>query len=122
LLKQIRICQSKLSTETPTLEHAKLQQQLQDYQQQLIQLEADNGFHEAESVVAQWIANPPTPLTDLRRADTHRITYVGKKTKKRHSDDWKELVATSNIASVHNATAAMFRSMVSQKHDELSGQ
>lgn len=33
-----------------------------------------------ENAVDEWLQNPPKPLTDVRRADDHRICYVGKNT------------------------------------------
>merc|ERR1712160_215858 len=59
--------------------------------------------------VQEWIDNPPAPLTDLRRADTHRVCFVGKNTRDMHKDHWKDMAATSNKGSIEGATATEFR-------------
>jgi len=50
----------------------------------------------AKKSVQQWIQNPPLPLSDMRRADEHRICYVGKNTKNRNKEEWKEMPAVVN--------------------------
>jgi hypothetical protein len=61
------------------------------------------------AVVDAHVRNPPPPLTDLRRADVHRVTYVGKATKMRHNSHWSGMAATANPTTRHMATASQFR-------------
>ncbi|KAG7341629.1 tRNA/rRNA methyltransferase SpoU [Nitzschia inconspicua] len=65
-----------------------------------------------EAAIQEWLDNPPEALTDLRRADTHRVCFVGKNTKDMHKEHWKDMVATSNMSSIYGATAASFREKV----------
>lgn len=71
-----------------------------------------------QAAVQEWVENPPVPLTDVRRADAHRVCYVGKGTKAQHQDHWKDMVATSNAQSVHLSTAAAFREKVKAQENE----
>lgn len=72
----------------------------------------------AEKAVLNIVDNPPEPLTDMRRADEHRITHVGKGTKKKNADAWAGMPATANAQSVHGASSNFFREMVSGAKDE----
>jgi tRNA G18 (ribose-2'-O)-methylase SpoU len=75
--------------------------------------EAANYSQEAtERAVSDLVLNPPAPLSDLRRADVHRVTFVGKKTKRLHEEHWKDMAATTNAKSVEKSTAAFFRDRV----------
>ena len=71
----------------------------------------------AEKAVLNIVDNPPEPLTDMRRADEHRITHVGKGTKKKNADAWAGMPATANAQSVHGASSNFFREMVSEAKD-----
>ena len=65
----------------------------------------------------EWVDNPPQPLSDLRRADLHRITFVGKGTKKMHERHWKDMPATAKTSMqsvVEKMTASSFRSRVKE--------
>eukprot|EP00531_Pseudo-nitzschia_arenysensis_P010130 CAMPEP_0116152174 /NCGR_PEP_ID=MMETSP0329-20121206/20506_1 /TAXON_ID=697910 /ORGANISM="Pseudo-nitzschia arenysensis, Strain B593" /LENGTH=427 /DNA_ID=CAMNT_0003648869 /DNA_START=61 /DNA_END=1344 /DNA_ORIENTATION=- len=62
-----------------------------------------------QKAVQEWIDNPPGALTDLRRADTHRVCYVGKNTRELHKEHWKDMVATSNKGTVEGVSAMAFR-------------
>lgn len=71
----------------------------------------DDVEQKANEVVQQWIQNPPPPLSDMRRADEHRICYVGKNTKNRNKEEWKEMPAVVN-APTHSRkgiSASYFR-------------
>jgi hypothetical protein len=131
LLKQIQICerlqskQSAMNGETNgdelvkdvlTVEQRAKLAKLPQYQQELHELEHGSHFDLAEQAVADLIAHPPQPLSDVRRADPHRVTFVGKKTKKLHSDHWKDLVATTNTTTTLNATAEFFRQRIRPTH------
>jgi tRNA G18 (ribose-2'-O)-methylase SpoU len=85
------------------------------YMAELQALEDKANFQQAESAVAHLVDNPPAPLTDLRRADSHRVTFVGKKTKKNNEGNWKNMVATNNTGSEHMTTAAYFRECVKEE-------
>lgn len=65
-----------------------------------------------EAAIQEWLDHPPAALTDLRRADTHRVCFVGKNTKGMHKEHWKDMVATSNSSSIYGITAAPFREKV----------
>lgn len=114
--KQIQICerlQCRFATgERLTPEQLEKIGTLPVLERELQALEDASQFGQAEAAVADLIACPPEPLTDLRRADPHRVTYVGKKTKKLHSHHWKDMVATTNTVTTLNATAAFFRNRV----------
>jgi tRNA(Leu) C34 or U34 (ribose-2'-O)-methylase TrmL len=88
------------------------------YQKELDDLEALLESTRLEAAVQEWVNNPPEPLTDLRRADLHRVCYVGKNTRLKHKDHWKDMVATSNAGSIHGATATTIRERL---HHEAAG-
>lgn len=84
------------------------------YKAQLEELEALVDPLKVQTAVQEWVQNPPAALTDVRRADEHRVCYVGKNTKARYEDDWKDMAATSNVGSVHLSSAAAFREKVKE--------
>jgi tRNA G18 (ribose-2'-O)-methylase SpoU len=84
------------------------------YNTQLQELEALIDPARVQAAVQEWIDTPPEPLTDMRRADLHRVTFVGKGTKKKHDTHWKDMVATTNFQSIAGATANMFREKVNK--------
>lgn len=69
---------------------------------------ATNLDQGGQAAVAEWIHNPPAPLTDLRRANEHRTSFVGKGTRKHHSEHWKGMVAVENYKT-QATTSAFFR-------------
>uniref|UniRef100_A0A8J9S434 tRNA/rRNA methyltransferase SpoU type domain-containing protein n=1 Tax=Phaeodactylum tricornutum TaxID=2850 RepID=A0A8J9S434_PHATR len=84
---------------------------------ELIALDEASLFSEnaaVDAAVAEWVRNPPAPLTDVRRADTHRVTFVGKGTKKLHAAHWKDMVATNNTHSVYDSSSSFFRARIQQ--------
>jgi tRNA G18 (ribose-2'-O)-methylase SpoU len=82
------------------------------YRKELDEIEAIIDPKRVERAIQEWIDNPPEPLTDLRRADTHRVCFVGKNTKQFHTEHWKDMPATANFTSTHGATATTFREKV----------
>ena len=82
------------------------------YNTQLQELQALIDPARVQAAVQEWIDTPPEPLTDMRRADLHRVTFVGKGTKKKHDVHWKDMVATTNFQSIPGQTANMFREKV----------
>jgi hypothetical protein len=65
---------------------------------------------DSRRAVENLVANPPEPITDMRRADEHRTCFVGKKTKSRHRDVWADMPATANLSVKQNTSASFFRS------------
>ena len=66
--------------------------------QQLHTMES-NINKKALNLVQDKINNPPKPFIDMRRADQHRICYVGKNTKQKYCDAWKDMPATKNYGT-----------------------
>ena len=54
------------------------------YKRELDELDALVDPKRVEAAIQEWVDNPPEPLTDLRRADFHRVCFVGKNTKDLH--------------------------------------
>ena len=48
----------------------------------------------------------------MRRADEHRVCFVGKGTKSSVGDAWNDMPAVANGQSAKNATASFFRERV----------
>jgi len=69
----------------------------------------------AELAVQDLVLNPPGPLTDMRRADEHRATFVGKNTKKMYGETWANMPATANAQTVQSGTSQFFRDKLSEK-------
>jgi hypothetical protein len=84
------------------------------HEKQLAEIEALLDAVKVKAAVQEWVNNPPKPLTDVRRADSHRICYVGKNTRKYHEDHWRDMVATSDATTIHGATANEFRKKVNK--------
>ncbi|KAL7561840.1 hypothetical protein ACA910_009678 [Epithemia clementina (nom. ined.)] len=93
--------------------------QLEHYQKQLAALEESARYHpdalSSSAAFQEWIHNPPEPLTDLRRPDSHRISFVGKSTRKNNQDHWIGMAATTHVQSKENATASFFRQFLAAK-------
>ena len=127
LLQEIAKCQrlqAKLDEGSPLLreQHVKLQQ-LEAYETRLAELEIKAKYNDTASNQAfqEWIRNPPEPLCDLRRPDSHRVTFVGKTTKKYNQEHWGGMVATSNVQSTYHATATFFRQFTQPSETNASG-
>ena len=74
--------------------------------------EIDQTAHKkALASIEQFVTNPPEPLSDMRRADGHRTTFVGKKTRKKNAEEWKDMVATTNYGGKEGATSTEFRNL-----------
>ncbi|KAL9183547.1 hypothetical protein ACHAXT_004403 [Thalassiosira profunda] len=69
---------------------------------------------DSQLAVKDLVANPPRPISDMRRADEHRICFVGRNTKASHSDAWADMPATANGRSTADSTASFFRQRVAQ--------
>lgn len=117
LLQLIQSCHDMQNQTVPLLtkeQKVKLAQ-LPEFESKLANIEVKLAHSEA--IVQDLIHNPPAPLTDVRRCDDHRVTFVGKGTRKLHASHWKDMVATSTPLSVPNATSAYFRLKVAQSDD-----
>ena len=98
-------------------------QQLPQIQQQLKLM--DEQLHQRSlRAVQDLLLNPPKPITDMRRADQHRTTYVSKNTKKMNKDAWKDMPATMHYDTAQEqfSTATFFRDRANQadKADQSS--
>lgn len=119
LQTQIKRCQaiydrSQASNKPLQLQEQKKLAEWDKSKQKLAEIEALLDPVKVKAAVQEWLDNPPKPLTDVRRADSHRVCYVGKNTRKFHEDHWKDMVATSDAATVHGATANEFRNKVNE--------
>lgn len=65
---------------------------------------------DSKKAIKELVDNPPNPITDMRRAEQHRVCYVGRNTKK--SSPWQDMPATAKIAVKKYATATFFRNRV----------
>jgi len=92
---------------------------LKEYKQELSELEKATHLEGSDALtqaVQEFVDNPPSPLTDLRRADNHRVCFVGKNTKKQHESHWKNMAATNNYDTTaqHGMSSHYFRDRVQQ--------
>jgi tRNA(Leu) C34 or U34 (ribose-2'-O)-methylase TrmL len=125
LLANLKKCQSiqeriELPASDPKSRHVQPaeQKKLDEWDSYKEQLEVLDGLLDPQKVqaaVQEWVDNPPQPLTDVRRADNHRVCYVGKNTRKQHEDHWKDMVATSDSKTIERVTADVFREKVQQQ-------
>jgi tRNA G18 (ribose-2'-O)-methylase SpoU len=123
LIKKCESIQERVHTQTalqqnPLLLQPTEQKRLSEwgaYKEQLADLDALIDPVKVQAAVQEWVDNPPAPLTDVRRADDHRVCYVGKNTKQHHQDHWKDMVATSNVKSIQGSSASAFREKVKQQ-------
>ena len=86
--------------------------ELPTYERQLEELESALDPEKVQAAIQEWVAHPPTPLTDVRRADEHRVCYVGKNTRSSNKDNWRDMAATANVPSLHMSSAKEFREKV----------
>lgn len=84
------------------LEEAVVIQQELDVMEQELSVKAHHA-------VKDLVENPPEPLSDMRRADEHRVCYVGKGTKKRYSHEWDNMPATTGYDTSISTSADYFR-------------
>ena len=73
---------------------------------------------DSKLAVKDLVEKPPAPITDMRRADEHRVCYVGRNTKASHSDAWADMPATANANVEQNTTASFFRNRVATKNSK----
>jgi len=67
----------------------------------------------AKLAVRPLLDHPPEPISDVRRADVHRIPYLGTSTKKKYKDIWKEMAAFKNGGNTNpKSTALEFRELL----------
>ena len=100
---------------------------LDGYKESNAKLEAMERDLEEKSLraVEGLVKNPPDPISDMRRADEHRVTYVGKKTKGRTEGAWDGMAATANYKTAliedEASTARFFRSKVQETDTTVAG-
>ena len=76
--------------------------------------EIDQQLEKDSQVAArEFIDNPPSPLTDMRRADEHRV-YVGRNTKAKASEAWSNMPATTKYKVREMSSAATFRNALAK--------
>lgn len=68
-----------------------------------------NLARDSQLAVKDLVDNPPAPITDMRRADEHRTCFVGRNTKAKQGDAWKDMPATKNIQGAQNVSSSFFR-------------
>jgi tRNA G18 (ribose-2'-O)-methylase SpoU len=124
IMKQIETCQRlqvRYDTgETLTPEQVIKMNQISEHHRALHELENKCHLDQASIIIQDMIQNPPQPLSDLRRADIHRVTFVGKNVKKKHQYHWKDMVAISTKALPRYTTAAFFRSRIANMNNDQS--
>ena len=93
---------------------------LPEHQEKLRTLEeaANYSTSAVDQAVADLVLSPPEPLSDLRRADLHRISFVGRNTKNTHREHWKDMAAVGHGKSESMATAQFFRERVAASVEE----
>jgi tRNA G18 (ribose-2'-O)-methylase SpoU len=121
--KQIETCQRLQmrydAGEVLTAEQIMKMQRIQEHEQTLYDIENScENYTTANRIVQEYIDHPPVPLSDLRRANIHRVTFVGKNIKKKHIHHWKDMVAISNIVLPKMTTASFFRNRRTGTVDE----
>lgn len=114
LITQVRQCETLHErSQDPSYvlqpEEKKKLEKWPDQQRQLDEIEAKIDPAKVKAAIQDWIDNPPEPMTDVRRADSHRACFVGKGTKKYHQQHWKDMAATANPHSHVMATASSIR-------------
>jgi hypothetical protein len=62
--------------------------------------------HASREAVAKQLANPPTPLADMRRADEHRTAFIGPGVRRENGGFWSGMAATANDNGAPNPEAA----------------
>ena len=112
--KQIEACQRLQirydAGEVLTAEQITKMKRRHEHEETLYNIENScENYTTAKEIVQEYIDHPPAPLSDLRRADMHRITFVGKNIKKKYVHHWKDMVAISNIVLPKMTTASFFR-------------
>jgi hypothetical protein len=63
----------------------------------------------ARASVRHLLLHPPRPIGDLRRADVHRVSYVGKATKRAYQQYWKDTPAVASAKGLENSSSTDFR-------------
>jgi tRNA G18 (ribose-2'-O)-methylase SpoU len=66
----------------------------------------------ARLAVQSFLDHPPDPIGDVRRADVHRVCYVGSGTRKKYKEIWKDMAAVKNESGAQCSTAEEFRDLL----------
>lgn len=92
-------------------------EKLPAYHKELAELEQNANFDASSRVVEDLVDHPPEPLSDLRRADAHRVTFAGRGVKKNNMEHWKGMAAVTGVPTRLNSTAGFFRERLAEVHD-----
>lgn len=111
-IKKCQAIEEKSKTQKLQASEQKKLEELPSYRQQLEELESALDPNKVQAAIQEWVENPPTPLTDVRRPDEHRVCYVGKNTRSNNKDHWKDMAATANATSLHMSSAKDFRERI----------
>lgn len=87
---------------------------LEAYRAEIVELEQKANFDVSDQIIQDLIDCPPVPLTDLRRADAHRVTFAGKGIKKENADNWKGLATATGVETELLSTAGFFRDRMAE--------
>ncbi|GAX20037.1 tRNA (guanosine-2'-O-)-methyltransferase [Fistulifera solaris] len=115
LLARIHSCDELqkrvLAGETLHAEQLQKIRKRSEYEAELRALEDGANYSAAvvDQSIQDLIYSPPEPLGDLRRADAHRVTFVGKAMKRTYRDHWKNLAAVTHTITKEMSTASFFR-------------
>ena len=86
---------------------------LPSWEQELEEMDR-NAWEKSVASVEKFVLDPLAPLTDMRRADEHRIMYVGKNTRKKNCDNWQGMAATKNAVTVENISSKQFKAWANE--------
>ena len=74
----------------------------------------------AKLAVQPLLYHPHEPISDVHRADVHRIPYLGTSTKKKYKDIWKEMAAFKNGGNTNpKSTALEFRELLKDAEENI---
>mmetsp|Transcript_7788 Transcript_7788/g.8924 ORF Transcript_7788/g.8924 Transcript_7788/m.8924 type:complete len:470 (-) Transcript_7788:161-1570(-) len=116
-IEHCRALREKKQNELTIEQLAKLKT-LSKLEQDLSELERSIQYT-AEEAVSEFIDNPPSPITDLRRPDEHRVAHVSKNTKAKNLALWdnnneEQMPATTSYqTNTHPSTSNFFRNRIS---------
>jgi tRNA G18 (ribose-2'-O)-methylase SpoU len=111
IIAQINNCINlEMKGKTQTLQKQQLEKvaKLPKLRQELKAID-DDLYEQSKRAVEDLVYNPPQPLGDMRRADEHRTTFVGKNTKRSQGTAWDDMPATRNSRPEEFASASFFR-------------
>jgi tRNA G18 (ribose-2'-O)-methylase SpoU len=83
---------------------------LPEYHESLKLLEETANYSSTavDQAVADLVRSPPQPLSDLRRADLHRVSFVGKNVKNMNGEHWKDMPAVAKGGITEPMSTALY--------------